>query len=127
MARCLGSHLVPLPVSMRMVFPCSTDEQGIGAHANAISFIGRGFLLPEDFRDHAEHRAAIEAESSTVEESDFDVAKMHGFPIKPEPFRISETAENGSILRSATSAAISRNFASPVLAAKHAFKQARFQ
>src|SRR5580658_9171197 len=60
------------------VFVLSADEKRVGAHADAIFFVGRRFFLPKDFGNDAEHGAAVEREGAGVEIEDFEIAEVHG-------------------------------------------------
>ncbi len=60
------------------VFVLRSNQERVGSQANAVAIVGRRFLLPERFRDHAEHGTAVEIKIATVQVLDFEFAKVHG-------------------------------------------------
>jgi len=59
------------------VFVLRSNQERVGRQANAVAIVGRRFLLPERFRDHAEHGTAVEIKIAAVQVLDFEFAKVH--------------------------------------------------
>src|ERR1700730_4214530 len=98
-------------------FACSAHQQRIGSQSNAIAVVRGRFLFPQRLWHDTEHRATIQIKVSAVRGQNFNFAKMHqAWPRMPRPLlaRISPTAVNGSLWRSATSYANFSSCASPV-------------
>src|SRR5258705_2854886 len=53
------------------------DEQTGHVHRDAIALVGGPFLLPQGFRDDAEHRAAIDPEDAVAEDLDLEATDAH--------------------------------------------------
>jgi len=53
------------------------DEQTVHVHRDAIAVVGGLFLLPQRFRDDAEHRAAVEPEDAVAEDLDLETTDAH--------------------------------------------------
>ena len=61
------------------VFVLRSNQERVGSQANAVAIVGRRFLLPERFRDHAEHGTAVEIKIAAVQVLDFEFAKVHWY------------------------------------------------
>src|ERR1700688_1960755 len=112
----LGVPLGAITGFYKNIFTRGSYKQRVGRQSNAIAVVRGGFLFPERLPHDTEHRAAIEIKVSAVQGQNFNFAEMHqAWPRTPRPLlaRISLTAVNGSLRRSATSYANSSSFASP--------------
>ena len=76
----------------------TAHQQTAHRHADAIALVGRRFLLPERFRNHAEHRPAIEVEEPVGDGHDLDVAE----PDRLRPLGLAADAPAGCFSSTST-------------------------
>src|SRR5690242_11094223 len=55
----------------------SAHEKRVAAEGAAVAFVGRHFLVPERFRNNAEHGASVKAESAAAHKTDVHISKEH--------------------------------------------------
>src|SRR4029079_667176 len=53
------------------------DQQTVHVHRDPVAVVRGLFLLPQRFRDDAEHRAAIEPEDAVAEDLDLETTDAH--------------------------------------------------
>src|SRR6185369_1614134 len=69
--------------------PGSTNDERTHGQANPVPVIGPGLLRPHRLRDHAEHRAAVQAEESIADRYQLEVTEgvpldwLYGCRIRP--------------------------------------------
>src|SRR6202167_1634639 len=95
------------------IFPAGPDQQAIQRQLDTIPRVGWRFLLPQNFRHHSEHGAAVQIHFPIYQNVKLQVPKLQRFAPSPAFAKISFTAPYGSILRAATSSATRFNSFSP--------------